>query len=196
MPPGREGRRTGESLFSFSNSLKIRLPFILLAAGCFLILLENGNSQEVIPELDDKIDSFILLEIEKSFGGTLQNIQNNLGEAQKITGEKTENIHVRDVEETVLEVQYSGISFVFLKENELHKEFLVEAILTGKDFDLSWGVRIGISGEKLTELFGEPDKRLEKNTVFRYMDSESLNWIDFYFGKGVLNKISWNFYVD
>jgi hypothetical protein len=196
MPPGREGRRTEESLFSSSNSLKIRLPFIFLSVGFFLILLENGNSQEVIPELNDKIDSFILLEIEKSFGGTLQNIQNNLGEAQKITEKKTENIHVRDVEETVLEVQYSGISFVFLKENELHKEFLVEAILTGKDFDLSWGVRIGIPPEKVIEVFGNPDRQLENNSIYRYLDFEKLNWVDFYFEGNSLFKIHWIFYVD
>ena len=167
-----------------------------LATGCFLILLEKGNPQELVPGLNEKIDSFILLEIEERFGGTLQIVQKNLGEAQKIVEKKTENIHVRDVEETVLQVHYSGITFVFLKENDLHKEFLVEAVLTGKDYDLSWGVRIGISPEKLIEIFGEPNRRLEKNSVYRYLDFESLNWVDFCFEGNSLFKIHWIFYVD
>lgn len=167
-----------------------------MVIGLTMFPFQEGNSQDELSESKSKIDRFILQEIEERFGGSLLDIQKNLGPPLKMNEQKTENIHVRGVEETIVHVDYSGLAFAFLKENDLHREFLVETELTGENFDLSWGVRIGISSDRLIEIFGEPDRRLDKNSVYRYMDSESLNWIDFYFKKNVLDKISWIFYVD
>ncbi len=169
---------------------------LFLMTGFSLVLSSGVNSQEILPQKQERIDTFIFYEIEKTFGGSSHDVLKKLGNPKEITEKKTENIHVRDAEETVLKMHYPGVTFSFLKENDLHKEFLIEAELTGKEFELSWGVRIGISRERLLEIFGEPKERLEKNSICRYADFESLNWVDFYFTGDSLSKIHWIFYLD
>ncbi len=179
----------------FSRNQKENL-ILSLMAGFSLVLSSGANSQEVLPQKQERHDSFILNEIKKSFGDSSHEVLKKLGKPKKIIEKKTENIHVRDAEETVFKMIYPGVTFIFLKDNDLHKEFLVEAELTGKEFELSWGVRIGISRERLIEIFGEPKERLEKNSIYRYADFESLNWVDFYFKGDSLTKIHWVFYLD
>lgn len=163
----------------------------------FLLILFAITLPRILgPDSTQKIEKFIHWEIAKNFGGSLEEVKERLGEALHTAAKKTENIHVRGVEETVLRVQYPGITFIFVQANELHREFLAGAELTGQDYVLSWGVRIGISRKNLAKIFGEPKRRLDNNSVYRYTDSESLNLVDFYFEGETLTKILWIFYID
>jgi hypothetical protein len=72
------------------------------------------------------------------------------------------------------------------------RDLFMSLAITRDNFDMKWGLKVGVSQERVRTVLGEPHK--SQGGAFVYQDDNSS--VSFSFQGGTVRGIKWHWYVD
>lgn len=144
-------------------------------------------------EAHDKIADFLHSGWEFKLGQTIQEVTDNLGEPLSEKIEKYENRHVVGQIDEIRTLMYNGLVLVVYRVNEKKpRDLFMSLAITRDNFDMKWGLKVGVSQDRVRTILGEPHK--SQGGAFVYQDENSS--VSFSFQGGTVRGIKWHWYVD
>ena len=180
-----------------------RQPTHFTCALALLLALSLGACEErkspetqgptVEEAAHDKIADFLHQGWEFKLGQTIQEVKENLGEPLSEKIEKYENRHVAGQTDEIHTLTYDGLALVVYRVNEKKpRDLFMSLAITRNTFDMKWGLKVGVSQDRVRTIFGEPHK--SQAGAFVYQDDNSS--VSFSFQGGTVRGIKWHWYVD
>lgn len=175
---------------------------VALAVALLLALPLSACEEKKSPEtqaptvkegVPDKVADFLHSGWEFKLGTTIQEVKQNLGDPLSDKVEKYENRHVVGQTDEIHTLMYNGLVLVVYRVNEKQpRDLFMSLAVTRDNFDMKWGLKVGVSQDRVRTVLGEPNKF--QGGVFVYQDENSS--VAFSFQGGTVRGIKWNWYVD
>ena len=141
----------------------------------------------------DKSAEFLHSGWEFKLGQTIQEVKDNLGQPLSEKIEKYENRHVAGQADEIHTLMYNGLVLVVYRVNEKKpRDLFMSLAITRDNFDMKWGLKVGVSQDRVRTVLGEPHK--SQGGAFVYQDENSS--VSFSFQGGTVRGIKWHWYVD
>ena len=180
-----------------------RQPTRFAGALALLLALSLGACEErkspetqgptVEEAAHDKIADFLHQGWEFKLGQTIQEVKESLGEPLSEKIEKYENRHVAGQTDEIHTLMYNGLVLVVYRVNEKKpRDLFMSLAITRDNFEMKWGLKVGVSQERVRTVLGEPHK--SQGGAFVYQDDNSS--VSFSFQGGTVRGIKWHWYVD
>lgn len=177
---------------------------IIGAVCCILIMIHPVHAQtELVSEpVTTHYGSFELGQITNApslrFGQSRESVIRALKEPLHITTLEFPNIHNPDVKDRLYTLVYKGVEVEIYEATQSGTEFLWSVVLTRDMPQITYGIRMGDSPERIESLLGPPEETTTDTSTYQYSeaDSSGTNTLTFTFKKKSLVKICWEYFLD
>ena len=174
-------------------ALALALLFALSLGACEERKSPETQGPTVEEAAHDKMADFLRQGWEFKLGQTIQEVKESLGEPLSEKIEKYENRHVTGQTDEIHTLMYNGLVLVVYRVNEKQpRDLFMSLAITRDNFDMKWGLKVGVSQERVRTVLGEPHK--SQGGAFVYQDDNSS--VSFSFQGGTVRGIKWHWYVD
>lgn len=122
-------------------------------------------------------------------------LESEAGRPLNITARVEQNRHMPAMADSIFQYEYDGLT-VRLRRAGPGGELFEQVIVTDRKWLNFPYFRPGVSAEKVIQVMGAPQGRVDNQLIYRCGDSEAEEPVVFEISEGAVQRIVFNYYVD
>ncbi len=158
---------------------------------------QSINSDFLIYEKDQyliNLEEFIDKGLEFKLGKTRKEMIENIGTPVKVETQTVENRHVQGLVDTIYELSFDGL-YIGIYDTR-GKEIILYHKITSPKYKVKYGLNVGVSVDKVREVFGKPQEEQENQLNYIYETGAFEIYVVFRIFENKITTIEWHFPVD
>lgn len=159
---------------------------------------DPADTAEAAPpsgELGIELAALVEARLNPEPGTERLSLLDSLAPPLRVETEPTENRHVPDQIDTLRTLHYDGLRLTLYDVSASESTILTEIEVTGGQYALREGLRVGDTRENTEDALGPPDERENGTYVYEYSNGAP-HYLRLYFSGDTVSEIEWSFYYD